>query len=427
MTSQWDARSGARPVLRFHFFGERCDQPLRHLAAHARHGPDRQPPRVDGPARGEGPPEPPPAFAGQSEEGKEPLLQALRGVPWEPGPRRRAGGPAPRPEGGASPGSHPAEGPVAPDRRRDLLEDHLRLPLLRKAAHAGLRRGDPPRERPLVPRLLRALPRAAESIGRRVQAPSRAIASSFHDAPPAVGFPLTFDLRFAADVGQDPSFTLKPRVGLNPDTPVKVEIGSAHTGLPNGLTADLRYVCREGATRVPGRLSVGIEAGQRGQRHRGGREGQSHSVAVEVGRGEPTPAVGASSAATASPNASPSALSTPPLELVALARKVRVPAEENVPYRVELDAIFVTEPDRSEEEHDVAEELNMRRYPDREGRFLEAGKRPFKIDVSFSTEPSRPIRTLAPFALEDSCRRGLAKEGAVLMAISINGQVDVEA
>ena len=69
----------------------------------------------------------------------------------------------------------------------------------------------------------------------------------------------------------------------------------------------------------------------------------------------------------------------------------------------------------------------MRRYPDREGRFLEAGKRPFKIDVSFSTEPSRPIRTLAPFALEDSCRRGLAKEGAVLMAISINGQVDVEA
>ena len=116
-----------------------------------------------------------------------------------------------------------------------------------------------------------------------------------------MGFPLTFDLWFAADVGQDPSFTLKPRVGLDPDTPVKVEIGSAPTGLPNGLTADLRYVCREGATRVRGRLSVGIEAGQRGQRHRGGREGQSHSVAVEVGRGEPTPAVGASSAATASP------------------------------------------------------------------------------------------------------------------------------
>jgi hypothetical protein len=123
--------------------------------------------------------------------------------------------------------------------------------------------------------------------------------------------------------------------------------------------------------------------------------------------------------------ASPSPVAPPPVEFVALARKARRPPGDGIPHRVELDAIFVTDPERSEEEHYYVEELNARRHPDEARHFDEPGKRPFQIDVSFSTEPSRPIRPIERLKLDGACHEALGKHDAVLVAVSVQGQTDV--
>jgi hypothetical protein len=231
-----------------------------------------------------------------------------------------------------------------------------------------------------------------------------------------------FDLWFVADAGPDPFFTLRPRVGLTPEKPVRIEIGVPSPALPTGLKAVAEYVCQEGAGRRRGRLRLEIEARQRGEKNRGGRNGQSHAAAVEIFRDAPAPKLGVPS--PVGPKPSPPPVVPPPMELVALARKVQRRAED-LPRRVELDALFVTGPDQTEDELYHVESLNRRRHRDDEGRLQHAGQRPFPIDVSFSTEPARPVRTMEPLKLAGGCTAALGKDEAVLVAVSVNGQADV--